>query len=690
MNILNLFFEVVLSVGPFVIFSKMGDGKNSGNLLFKSLKSTDSSVSFNEDFSSITFSTVGGGGAVSGIEIDEIAWGTGTGITSSTIFAYSSQIKSRALKVDKRSGYESIIGVSNWAASSQCYNYVSGSRDCNNMIIAGRCNNIEGASCNENNLILGGNCNYIYGRNLDLNNDYGCQNVILAGRLNKIDQSQNTIIVGGNNNEFSKHGRNSVILASDEICLPESSINSSFISSSNFTFSILNSISNGFENTNIISSNNVSNFNALFGVAGFSHFDQKVSEQQIIASSDIGVNSSSNTIISSKSSYIFGTFSGKHSANRNVIIGSCGAIIWGSSGNLILASECSGVGNRFDSTTSITVSNNSLISTYKSCICAVSGDCCYLKNSAIIGGVCNSISKRNIGCRASVNGSVIINGCLNSIYNSDYTSIVSSIRGTVSRSYVSVMVGSDDSIIQGDLFPNDFGLPISIGNVIMTSCQSVIDTSQSSAILSSMTSTISCALNSIIISSCGSYIDANGTVFGCGQNANMIASSAKSQIKADSSGFSGTNTLIAGIGNTICHISGQSDFSGIISGSYNSILKSSNSFILSGEKNCIDSFNSNYGSNGIVGGMDNKILSKPRFSVIVGGECNKIEGDSSTIGASIVGGCNICNKYAYTTMVPQMRVQGNIWMCGFTGPTGTWSSTGAAICVCNGLIVCIS
>ena len=252
------------------------------------------------------------------------------------------------------------------------------------------------------------------------------------------------------------------------------------------------------------------------------------------------------------------------------------------------------------------------------------------------------------------------------------------------------MIGSNDSIIKGDLFPNDAFLPKSLGNAIMTSCQSVIDTSHSSAILSSLTSTVSCALNSIIISSCGSLIYADGNSEpSCGQNANMIASSARSQIKLNSFGFSGTNTIMAGIGNTICQ-TGTSDFNGIISGSYNFITKSGDSFIIAGEKNCIASFKSNYVSNGILGGSNNQILCKPSLSVIVGGEFNKIEGDSSLSTVSIVGGCNICNKFSYTTMVPQMRVAGNIWMCGFTGPTGTWSSTGAAICVCNGLIVCIT
>jgi hypothetical protein len=170
----------------------------------------------------------------------------------------------------------------------------------------------------------------------------------------------------------------------------------------------------------------------------------------------------------------------------------------------------------------------------------------------------------------------------------------------------------------------------------------------------------------------------------------MIASSARSQIKLNSGAFSGTNTIMAGIGNSICVV-GTSDFNGIISGSYNFITKTSDSFIVGGEKNCIDSFNSSYGLNGILGGSNNKIIFKPSLSVIVGGEFNKIEGDSTLIGVAIVGGCNICNKFSYTTMVPQMKVVGNIWMCGFTGPTGTWSSTGgAAICVCNGLIVCIT
>jgi hypothetical protein len=98
----------------------------------------------------------------------------------------------------------------------------------------------------------------------------------------------------------------------------------------------------------------------------------------------------------------------------------------------------------------------------------------------------------------------------------------------------------------------------------------------------------------------------------------------------------------------------------------------------------------------IVGGCCNKILGKPKFSSIIGGKYNLIQGDSTQIGISIVGGCQICNKYAYTTMVPKLCLNpdnsalSNIWMCGFTGSTGTWSSTGASIRVCNGLVVCIT
>ena len=79
----EFFFEVFVAAGPFYIFKGMGTGKDSGKILFRTLKSSDSSVTITEDESGLTFSSSGGPVA---IDDKEIVFGTGTGITSSNVF----------------------------------------------------------------------------------------------------------------------------------------------------------------------------------------------------------------------------------------------------------------------------------------------------------------------------------------------------------------------------------------------------------------------------------------------------------------------------------------------------------------------------------------------------------------------------------------------------------------------------
>ena len=73
------FLDFIISA---VIFSGMGQGKDSGKLLFRKIFS-DGSINITEDETSLTFSSTGGSGAA--ILQDRVAIGTGTGITHSFV-----------------------------------------------------------------------------------------------------------------------------------------------------------------------------------------------------------------------------------------------------------------------------------------------------------------------------------------------------------------------------------------------------------------------------------------------------------------------------------------------------------------------------------------------------------------------------------------------------------------------------
>jgi hypothetical protein len=48
-------FDLILAAGPYFVFAGMGQNENSGKLLFRSLTSSNSTVIFTEDATSITF-----------------------------------------------------------------------------------------------------------------------------------------------------------------------------------------------------------------------------------------------------------------------------------------------------------------------------------------------------------------------------------------------------------------------------------------------------------------------------------------------------------------------------------------------------------------------------------------------------------------------------------------------------------
>jgi hypothetical protein len=182
--ILDIFFDLIAAAGPFTIFYGMGQNSCSGKLLFRGLSSSDSSVIFTEDVYGLTISSSGGVGVP--IDLNEIVYGTGTGITSSF------------LKVDNTNYAITGAGIINTGFR----NNRNDSALENSMIIGGTGNCI---SCiinqlnSENSIILGGYCNK-FSPNLKFpSNARFINNVIVGGFCNyfRCSSTFNSVILGG-------------------------------------------------------------------------------------------------------------------------------------------------------------------------------------------------------------------------------------------------------------------------------------------------------------------------------------------------------------------------------------------------------------------------------------------------------------------------------------------------------------
>ena len=176
---IDIFFDIVFAA---VIFSRMGDGKNSGNLIFKKIFS-GSNFNIIDGETGITFSTTGG----SGVEADKIAWGTGTGITSSTFYVSNVTHK------------ESILGLSSIRNDHDLKkgSYATGS---GSFIVGGEVNNISKSSYRST--ILGGKTHSI---------TKSISSVILAGYDNCIGGYQINTVIGGDKNKIISSFYSSVI-----------------------------------------------------------------------------------------------------------------------------------------------------------------------------------------------------------------------------------------------------------------------------------------------------------------------------------------------------------------------------------------------------------------------------------------------------------------------------------------------
>ena len=185
---IDIFFDIVFAA---VIFSRMGDGKNSGNLIFKKIFS-GSNFNIIDGETGITFSTSGGGG----VEADKIAWGTGTGITSSTFY------------VSNSTNQESILGLSSIRNDHDLTkgSYVDPSSP-KSFIVGGDGNNISGSSAYS--IILGGKTHSIINSN---------SSVILAGCNNYINGFCTNTFIGSECVKI-RNSYSSSIISSTSSCI---------------------------------------------------------------------------------------------------------------------------------------------------------------------------------------------------------------------------------------------------------------------------------------------------------------------------------------------------------------------------------------------------------------------------------------------------------------------------------------
>jgi hypothetical protein len=280
--ILDIFFDLIAAAGPFTVFYGMGQNSCSGKLLFRGLSSSDNSATFIEDSYGLTISSAGGGGGFP-IDLNEIVYGTGTGITSSF------------LKVDN-------------------VNYAITGAGMINTTPRGNTNTLNSFIELSNSQIIGGKENLIQ----PLNSVQLKDSVILGGLKNCLKSNIssilcNSVIAGGTYNVMAYGIENSVILGGTQnsICTPTFNSKSNDIIHSSSNAQIYKS-----ENSNIHSSCDVcmrcscnsfisSSSNNLIGGERTMRFQNSSS---VISSrcSQILATGSNNTIISSYKSNICG------------------------------------------------------------------------------------------------------------------------------------------------------------------------------------------------------------------------------------------------------------------------------------------------------------------------------------------------------------------------------------------------
>lgn len=546
------------------------------------------------------------------VGLNEIAFGTGTGITSSIGFIFNNTYNN--LKIGT---YNSING------------YVVGS-----SIVSGSGNSISssGGFYTDNTSILGGSGNLI-------ENGLGqsFRSSIISGYNNIISNSQNSSILSGQSNSILNsygYGRN-IISGGNQNSMLNSEQSSILGGESNFIGTSSNSSIIGGKYNQVNSANNSTiingySYNTISGygsviLGGYQLNNIECPFGVIIGSDHSLISGSSNlsVILGGNSNNIL-------NSNNNNINGGYTNTISGSSSN---SSIVGGVGNNIYNS-----QNSSIIAGGESNFIGTSS------NSSVVGGQNNSSNNSNnsIILGGSINilelsyKSSIVGGYRNKIYYSNMTGIFSSYYSSATQSSLSVIIGSEDGHIQNGLRTSIIGGASNnsesdnSSTIIGGASNKLLNTSQSS-IIGGTNNFIGTASNSGILGGVDNILKSNNT---------SIITSIQSTIE-NSSFYS---SIIGGQQNKI---SGGIDNSIIGSvGSY--ISNQNNSSIIGGIENVI----SNSLKSGIFIGYKNKILNSSNSSIL-SGYYNFI---GTASNSSIIGGTNLILSDSNTVMVPKLSI----------------------------------
>jgi len=642
--------DLILGVS---IFSGMGTGKDSGKLLFKKVFSSGG-FSVQEDDFSLTFSSSGGSGT--SINPYEIAYGTGTGITSSWDFRVCTSKRSIFGNFNSIRPYHSLptatfVNNSPYAFSiGGCQNLINNSKY--SVIVGGSTNSISKSACQS--IILGGRENRIYCiKNSAILS--GCKNRILGYHDENLDTSSNSSIIGGYKNQICHSGFSAIIgglsnfmLSKDNNCNYQNFIGGSKgITLCNRVRLSEYSTVGWIHNSVVLSSGNSvielsPTFSSINGVIGFP--EPKVSFSTILSSFESTINNVDKTYCNPKYNNVISSVSSKTSGLFSSIISSKNSCIYTYIDNIykpykynfysqIVSSENSCIIGKYSQ---IVSSKNSVILTG----CSDSND--IKQFNQILGGYKNTINKNNTystilgGCKNKMNynlgvinyNQIMINGECNYMFKSGQ--FVSGCQNCNYYIGASTDIFSGDSIILGGRYQKSIK-SISINN--FSKKPEVLGSMKNTIMMTSIYSTSGYQFRENCYGSYGkSYLELPGPWRGMASpHSSVILSS--------------------------CCVNTASDRLSIVVSSNNSIISNTcNSMIIAGKENCMRSIGdfgtssedwfsgSNLDSvcnNFIIGGEKNKFLSNipGNYTLSFGLTTSKI---FNTCNSGIIGGYQNC------------------------------------------------
>jgi hypothetical protein len=711
-GIFDILFEVlpylIWGAGPFCVFKGMGTGKDSGKLLFKKIYS-DSGVSITENSTNLDIKASGGVSSDQSIGSNEIAFGCGSGITSSAF----------SFLVCTDLGYRSIHEVAMIGSGIQSTNkYGKLTANYENLIIGGNWNKITNNKSflqPQNNQLIGGFYNYVYYDGFGTVGSVD-RNSIIGGALNCTCGDVNNTILSGSSNQNSNSQFSSII---SSVAASINGVSTSTIISSNAD---IQKVGSSCQLSSAITAGGFINDSSFSTILGTGVKFDKNSYSTVLngllnwmcdcSYTSTVVNGCYNHIVpgNDKSSYSSTIFNGFKNCfrNQNSPLDGVGGMRYSSIMNgkynyFLLPS-----GSRQDE-----VLNSNILNGSKN-ILTLSENFGFTPSSAVIlNGYKNCF---DYAVSVGINPGIIFNGVNNCILSVSNNTILSGQNAKLYTSRNSLISSSNQaySTYNGGLYSTIISAGVDSTNYICNPVNNAYSSYNTIINLTSYRSSPSSAIPCNIITTDQSNGSKDiGESIGVVQQSNLILS------------LYGGNCIVGSASNSVIIAQTSSRI-------FNCTI-SANKFVIRPRNNRSSMIIGNYHSisNGlqsvIIGGYNNK-METTKDSIIIGGESNSIngwkgaeaKGDASILywkQSGIVGGCNnilqttssftfkeahtvvlvgtenlVASNYkTSTTVIPNMCITDTLSWCGLGtkkdgAGTNSFSSI-SSIEVCNGIIV---